>query len=94
MPYLVGVVLGLVTALFVRITGFDRDRAAYRTALVAIGSYYCLFAVMGGSMPALGLELAVTLVFTAAAVLGFAVNLWWGVAGLRGTASSTCFTVD
>lgn len=91
MPYLIGVALGLVVALFVRLAGFDRDRSLYPTILIVIASYYGLFAILGGSMRALGLEVVVFLAFTAAAVAGFAVNLWWVVAAIAAHGASDSF---
>lgn len=84
MPYAIGVVLALVTGVFVRSVGFDRDRAVYPTIMIVIALYYVLFAVMGGSVRALSIESAVMLGFASVAVLGFAGNLWWVVAALAG----------
>jgi hypothetical protein len=84
MPYAIGVVLAVLTALLVRAAHFDRDRAVYPTILIVIASYYVLFAVMGGSTRALGVVSAVMLGFMLVAVLGFARNLWWIVAALAG----------
>jgi len=83
-PYAIGVVLALLTALFLRSVGFDRDRAVYPTLLIVVASYYVLFGVMGGSVHALSIELIVMVGFALAAVLGFAVNLWWVVGALAG----------
>ena len=76
MAFLVGTVLALVVALFAKVVGLDRDRAFYPTVLVVVASYYDLFAVMAGSMDALGGELVATLVFLIAVVVGFKRNLW------------------
>jgi hypothetical protein len=84
MPYVIGVLLALATALLVRGTGFDRDRAVYPLMLIVIASYYVLFAVMGGSARALGLESIGMLGFLVVAVLGFASSLWWVVLALAG----------
>ncbi|MGH7724095.1 MAG: hypothetical protein ACREOU_01565 [Candidatus Eiseniibacteriota bacterium] len=84
MPYAIGTVLASLIALFLRATGFDRDRAVYPTLLIVIALYYVLFAVMGGSVRALGLELVAMLVFAVGAVLGFRISLWWAVAALAG----------
>lgn len=83
-PYAIGVVLALLTALFVRSVGFDRDRAVYLTLLIVIASYCVLFAFMGGSVRALSIESVVMLGFALVAVLGFTGNLWWVVAALAG----------
>ena len=84
LPYVVGVLLSLVVAVFARYSGFDRDRAFYATAVVVVASYYVLFAVMGGSVHALVIESIVMTVFAAAAVLGFRTSTWIVVAALAG----------
>lgn len=84
MPYFVGIVLGILVVLFFAVARFDRDRAAYPIVLILIPSYYVLFAVLGGSTPALVIETAMMLGFTLIAVLGFARNLWWIVAAMAG----------
>ena len=52
--YLVGFALALVVWAFARIVRLDRDGAFYPTVAVVSASYYVLFAVMGGSMFAVG----------------------------------------
>jgi hypothetical protein len=74
--------LGLAVALLARAAGLDRDRAFHPTVLVVIASYYFLFAVMSGSMPALAMETAVMTGFLLVAVLGFRSSLWLLIAGL------------
>jgi hypothetical protein len=84
MPYAIGFGLAILIGVFLRATGFDRDRAVYPTLVIVIALYYVLFAVMGGSVRALGIESAVMLGFAVVAVLGFTGNLWWAVAALAG----------
>lgn len=85
MEYLVGVILGLVVACFATISGFDRDRAFYPTVLIVIASYYSLFAVMGSSRySTLAIEIAVGLMFSVFAILGFKKSMWLGAAGIGG----------
>ena len=85
MEYVVGVVLGVGVGGFAALSGFDRDRAFYPTALIVIASYYVLFAVMGASQPAtLMIEIAAGLVFAGVAVLGFKASLWLAAAGIAG----------
>lgn len=85
MEYLVAVILGLVVAGFAATSGFDRDRAFYPTVLIVIASYYSLFAVMGASRySTLGIEIAVGLVFSVFAVLGFKKSMWLVAAGIAG----------
>jgi len=82
MAYLIGVGLALAVSLLARLVGLDRDRAFYPTVMIVIASYYALFAVMGGSMRALGLESVVVAGFLLVTLLGFKLNLWWVVGAL------------
>jgi hypothetical protein len=50
--------------------------------MAVIASYYALFAVMGGSDHALGVETAVITLFLAAALIGFKYSLWLVVGAL------------
>jgi hypothetical protein len=84
MAYAVGIVLALLTALFARLTRFDRDRAVYPTLLIVIASYYILFAAIGGSAHALVLESLPLVAFAIIAVVGFRSSLWWVVVALAG----------
>ena len=84
MPYVVGIVLSLCTAALGRFAGFDRDRAFYSTVLIVVGTYYVLFAAMGGSAQTLLSESVVAMAFVVAAVIGFKRSLWIVVAGLAG----------
>lgn len=79
---MIGLVLALFVGLFARLIGFDRDRSLYPVILIVIASYYCLFAVMGGSAHALIVETAIFAAFGAIAVLGFKVNMGWIIAAL------------
>jgi hypothetical protein len=83
MPYVIGVVLGLVTGLIGRAVGFDRDRAFYPTILIVVGAYYVLFAAMGAPQ-ALIAEATGGVVFLAVAIVGFRTSLWLVAAGLAG----------
>jgi hypothetical protein len=82
MGYGVGVAVALIVSGFARLSGLDRDRAFYPTVLVVVGSYYVLFAVMGGSMRALAIESMVMVGFALVAVAGFKGSLWLVAAGL------------
>jgi hypothetical protein len=82
MAYLIGVGLALAISLFARVVGLDRDRAFYPTVMIVIALLYGLFAVMGGSMQALGLESAPMAGFILLSVLGFKLNLWFVVVAL------------
>jgi len=82
MAYLIGVGLALAVSLLARLVGLDRDRAFYPTVMIVIASYYGLYAVMGGSMRALGLESAAMAGFLLVTILGFKRNLWFVVGAL------------
>lgn len=82
MPVLVGILLAIAIVALGRIAGLDRDRAYYPVALIVIGSYYVLFAIMAGDRSALFGELIFAALFATAAVVGFRVSLWIVVAGM------------
>lgn len=82
MAFLVGLCLALVVCTGCALVGLDRDRALYPLTMIVIASYYCLYAVIGGSTEALLVELAIAAVFMTVAVLGFRGSLWWVAAAL------------
>ena len=84
MPYVIGIALSVVVALFGRYVGFDRDRAFYPTIMIVIASYYVLFAAMSGSVQTVLIESVVMTLFAAAAVAGFKSSAWIVVAALAG----------
>jgi hypothetical protein len=82
MEYLIGVLLALAISIGASLIGLDRDKAFYPTCLIVIGFLYALFAIMGGSMHALWIELIPGAFFLLAAVVGFKRNLWIVATGL------------
>jgi hypothetical protein len=82
MAFLIGVGCALAVGAFGSITGLDRERGFYPTILVVVGSYYVLFAVMAGSLSALGPELLIFALFAAVAAWGFRRDLRLVIAGL------------
>lgn len=76
MEYLVGLFLALAVSASSTLIGFDRDRALYPAIMIVIASYYCLFAVMGGSGQALLFEFLAAAAFVGVSVIGFRRNLW------------------
>ena len=76
MAYLVGIFLALTVSISATLVGLDRDRAFYPTLMIVIASYYGLFAVIGGSTPALIIESIVMAGFLLVSILGFRLNLW------------------
>lgn len=84
LPWLVGAGLAIGVSAFANFIGFDRDRAFYPTLVIVVAGYYDLFAVMGGSLTALGSEILFTLAFVAAAVVGYRKSPWIVAAAMAG----------
>jgi hypothetical protein len=84
MPFVIGIVLSVVVAVFARLVGFDRDRAFYPTVMIVIASYYVLFAAMSGSVQTVFVESIVMIGFAIAAVVGFKSSAWIVVGALAG----------
>ena len=82
MEYIIGAALGLGVPVGATFIQFDRDRAFYPLMTIITASYYVLFAVLGGSVHALGWEAGVMAAFIVAAVAGFKSSLWVVVAAL------------
>ena len=82
MEYLIGLILSLAVGGSAAIIGMDRDRAFYPTLMIVIASYYGLFAVIGGSLHALTLELVGIAAFALLSLIGFRITLWWVVGAL------------
>lgn len=82
MEFLIGAVLALLVGLSATLIGLDRDRAFYPTVMIVIAVYYGLFAVMGGSPRALGVESIAIAAFVGASIAGFKYSLWLVVAAL------------
>ena len=82
MPYVIGIVLSVVVAVFARLVGLDRDRAFYPTVMIVIALYYVLFAAISGSVQTVLVESIVMAVFATAAVVGFKSSTWIVAAAL------------
>ena len=82
MTIAIGATVAHAVGLLGRLTGMDRDRAAYPIILMVIASYYVLFALMSESSEAAIAEAAVATVCAAAAVLGYLFSLWIVAAAL------------
>jgi hypothetical protein len=80
--FLIGVVLALFVGLLATFIGLDRGQAFYPTLMMVIASYYALFAVMGGSIQVLIIELILMLVFFGVSIAGFKRSLWLVVVAL------------
>ena len=81
---LIGIGIAAAVAMFAWLAGLDRDRAFYPTVLIVVGSYYLLFASMGGGGNEFAQELVPFVLFAAAAAIGFRKSLWIVVGGLAG----------
>jgi len=82
MSRLIGASLAFVVGVLATLIGLDRERGFYPTVTIVIGTYYVLFAVMGGSSHSLLIESAVLVPFLVAAVAGFKKTPWILVAAL------------
>jgi hypothetical protein len=81
MEYVVGIGLGLAACGLGTVAGLERDRALYPVMMIVIAFYYVLFAVAGDA-GALGVEVAIAMVFVGLAVIGFKTSLWIVAAAL------------
>lgn len=82
MEYLIGIVLAVLIGAAARFTGFEKDKSFYPTILMAIATFYVVFAVMAGSSEFIWSELLIAGVFFVVAVIGFQKSLWVIVFGL------------
>lgn len=84
MEYLIGAGLAAGICVFANLVGFDRERAFYATMVLVVATYYVLFAVMAGSMAALGAESLVAIGFFVVAAIGFKKSPWLVATALIG----------
>lgn len=84
MEFIVGIALALLAYAATHWQGLDRERVFYPTVMIAIATYYVVFAVIDGRGPVLLSEIAIAAAFSAVAVLGFKRNMWLVVAALAG----------
>jgi hypothetical protein len=82
MEYVIGIIGAVSVGLFASWIGFDKERCFYPVVLIVVATYYILFAAMAKSSAALLGEAIPTVVFIAAAGLGFRRTAWIVVAGL------------
>jgi hypothetical protein len=68
--YVVGIVFALAVCACASAAGFDKDRSFYATVLIAIASYYLLFAAIAGSASVLAIEFVPFVGFSVMAILG------------------------
>lgn len=82
MAVVIGLSGALIVGLFLTLVGIDRERSPYPVIMIVIALLYSLFAVIGGSIDALKIELVIGIAFIAAAVAGFRWSLWLVAAAL------------
>lgn len=68
LPVIIGATLGIILAIFARLTKFDRDRSYYAVVLIVIATYYVLFACIANE--AIVAEIFVASLFSILATLG------------------------
>ena len=76
MPYFLGILSALATALLAAWSGMDRYRVFYPLMLIYIALFYVLFAAMGAGPLVLGVEIGLAALFASAAVAGFRHRPW------------------
>jgi hypothetical protein len=82
LPLAIGAVLAIFLFYLAGWIGLGRERGFYPTVLIAIASYYALFAVMAGAMRALAIEAVCIAVFAGLAIAGFRSLPWLTIGGL------------
>ena len=82
MEYVIGVVLSLAITASATALGFDRERVFYPAVMIAIASYYILFAAMSASASVVMVESVAAGAFLVFAMIGFKTRLWLVVVAL------------
>ena len=70
MDLIIGILLGILTIIAAKFTGFDRDRSFYPILLIVIALYYVLFAFQSNANDEILFEVVIALLFSALAVWG------------------------
>lgn len=84
MEYVIGTALALTITASATALGFDRERVFYPAMMIAIATYYVLFAAMSASTSVLIAESLAAGAFLALTAVGFKTRLWLVVAALAG----------
>ena len=82
LPAFFGVALSFATIIVVRSVGMTSERSLFPSALIAIASFYVVFAIETGQTNIIILNVIVTVVFILMAIIGFVKSLWFVVFGL------------
>ena len=84
MDYLIGIVLALMFTSSATVLGLDRERVFYLAVMIAVATYYVLFAAMSGSGHVVIVESAAAAGFLVFAMIGFKTSLWLVAVALTG----------
>ncbi|TDP62034.1 hypothetical protein [Roseateles toxinivorans] len=84
MEIIVGIALALLVYGTTHWLEMDRERVFYPTVMIAITTYYIVFAVIDGRGQVLLPEVVIAAAFCAVAAAGFKRNLWLVVVALAG----------
>ena len=84
MEYAIGTALALTVTASATVLGLDRERVFYPAMMIAIATYYILFAAMGASASVVIVESLAAGAFLLLTVIGFETSLWFVVAALAG----------
>ena len=82
LPAFFGAALGCATLILARFVGMTRERSLFPSALIAIASFYVVFAIETGQANVIILNVFVTMLFILLAIFGFLKSLWFVVFGL------------
>ena len=82
MEIIIGVAIGLMTAIIGRTLKFDQDASFYPVILIVIAFYYVLFSVMSGETNIVIYELSIALAFTITAIIGSKISIYIIAVGL------------
>ena len=84
MEYAIGTALALTVTASATALGLDRERVFYPAVMIAVATYYILFAAMGASASVMIAESVAAVAFLVLTVMGFKTSLWFVVAALAG----------
>ncbi|EAU39756.1 hypothetical protein FP2506_00040 [Fulvimarina pelagi HTCC2506] len=82
MSLITGLLLGVISIIAMRMTGIERQRGTWVTTVLAIASFYVVFAVEYGNHSTLIIHTIIAAVSAFFAVLATATNAWWLAATL------------
>jgi hypothetical protein len=84
LEYAIGIAIALTITVGATALGFDRERVFYPAVMIAVATYYVLFAAMSGSASVVITESLAASAFLLLNIIGFKTRLWLVVAALAG----------